>query len=112
MEYLKYKFDTKADLIDIKARLNIKELIKTPAAYKYYYRINPYGKRDKIINNRNKLSEYLRCSQIKDQGHIVQYKKIEEFKNTFIIDIHKELKQYEYKEITNQELRAIVNDIR
>ena len=82
------------------------------ALIKYIYSFNHYGTKDVKINNIKAVAEYPRYSQIKDWRYIVQCEKIEEFKNTFIINIHKELKQYQYKEIINQELRIIVNDIR
>jgi len=44
----------------------MKKLVKTASAIKYYYGMNLYGERDKINNNRNKLSECTRCSQTKD----------------------------------------------
>ena len=90
----------------------MKGISKTAASIKCYYRMNPYGERDKIINNGNKSLECPRYSQTEDWRYLVQYNKTEEFKKDFIIDMYQELKQHQHKEITNQELRIIINNIR
>ena len=56
--YIEEKFKGKGDLIDQNARLNVKGLIKTLAAFKCYYRVNAYGELDIVQNKSNKSKEY------------------------------------------------------
>ena len=41
-QYIQEKFNNKADFINVEGQLDIKGLIKTPAPYKCYYRVNSY----------------------------------------------------------------------
>ena len=61
-QYIKEKFDNKAEYIDVEARLNIKGLLQTPVAYKYYYKVNLYRELDSIQNCSTAMKEYPQCS--------------------------------------------------
>ena len=69
--HVREKFKHNANLVGIKARENIKELVKTALALKCYYRINHYRERDRTINRGEILVEYLRCSRVESWEHIV-----------------------------------------
>ena len=73
-------------------RLDITGLIKIPAAYKYYYKVNAYSELD---TNRNKviiMKEYPRYSKSELWKYIIIYSKINNFCLKFIIDMYKEVK--------------------
>ena len=51
-------------MIDLEACENTKGFVKTALVYKYYYRINHYGGRDRDINRGIMSVEYPRYSGI------------------------------------------------
>ena len=70
-QYLREKFLEKYDLIDITARIDILGLKKIAAAMKYYYRINYFRERDRIINKYKTRMECPRYSEKEIWEHII-----------------------------------------
>ena len=60
--YTRKQFKYNTNLVNVKARENIKDLVKIVLALKCYYRMNHYGERDREMNREIILVEYLRCS--------------------------------------------------
>ena len=61
--YLKEKFYSKDYLIAIEARDNMRNLLKTVLAIKYYYGLNYYSKRDVVIKKWTTIIKYLSYSE-------------------------------------------------
>ena len=91
-QYINEKFRDKANFINTEARINIKGLIKTPSAMKCFYEVNIYGILDLVRNKFNSIYDYPWCSAIEIQEYVIQYKKTEEMRPKFIVDLYKELK--------------------
>ena len=79
---------------------------------KYFYGVNVYGTLDSARNKFNLAYNCLRCSTIEIWEHIIQYKKTEEMRPKFIVEIYKELKSIQKETINNEILRIMINDIR
>ena len=62
--YIVMTFSGKDDLIDISIRVNIPRILKTIIAIKYYYGLNIYRERYRIINLNKTTTDYLRYSAI------------------------------------------------
>jgi len=62
-EYIEHKFPDKANYINTNTRVNIKGLIKTPAAFKCYCTINAYSQLDAERNQNTKSKECLHYSK-------------------------------------------------
>ena len=63
-QYINEKFRDKADFIDTEARINIKYLIQTLLAMKYFYGVNAYGTLDSARNKFNSTYDCPRYSAI------------------------------------------------
>jgi len=74
--------------------------------------MNYYGERDRMINRNTKILEYLRCSYIETWEYVIIYRTIVDKRIDFIIKKHSKLKQNKLKEILNEELQTVVDNIR
>ena len=61
-EYIKSKYNNKADFIDIEAK-NCFSKAQSISSLKYSYRFNHYAVRNKVINCRLVSKKYPRCSR-------------------------------------------------
>ena len=91
-QYFREKFLNNYNMIDMQARENIAEIRKLVLAYKCYYRLNHYSKKDREMNNNAKSEECIHYSQVKIWEHVVQYSKIMHIRIEFIVKMYKELK--------------------
>jgi hypothetical protein len=64
------------------------------------------------MNNNTKSEECIHYSQVKIWKHVVQCSKIMHIKIEFIVKMYKELKAKQLEEISNEEVRMVVEDIR
>ena len=79
---------------------------------KYYYGINQYGNRDKLINL-NKVQECPRYSQEETWQHVVQcLSNLIKRKVDFIINLYIELMKKKHNTISDQSVKDIIADIR
>ena len=58
------------------------------------------------------MNECPRCLQKESQEHVIQYSETRHMRVKFILEVYKELKSIQTKEISNNELRAMIKDIR
>ena len=79
---------------------------------KCFYGVKIYGILDSARNKFNSTYECLRYSAIEMWEHVIQYKKTEEMRPKFIIEMYKELKLIQKEIINNEILRTIINSIR
>ena len=79
---------------------------------KYYYRVNQYGNRDKLINP-NKTEECPWCSQEEIWQHLIQCTgNLLEAKVNFIIDLYIKLMKVKLNIISDGIIRDMIADIR
>ena len=93
-------------------RKGISRITTSLASIKCYYGLNHYGQCNTEINQGTTEKECPCCLETESWEYIIQCSIIRYLRPKFVIELYKELKKEQAKDIGNHKLRAIIHDIR
>ena len=73
--------------------------------------MNHYGEQESNINRGKTKAEYPWYSKRESWEHVMQCKEVMAKRIQFVVQMHKELKENQLENISNEELRAFINNI-